>query len=289
MRPDEQYEIEIQVEPRTYLTNIIEALFTDTFSVNIRKHTEASVTFIGSGKKGFIYDRKKDLITLTGTYTANGTERYLMLGLFSGNAKFKHKYLDSPAESYRLKYIRVTPINHTLDCDTITMQELIYNENRRHHFSTNCSEFNTNLFPYLLNSEAQLAMEYTDPRMKKAAAYKKQAKPIDNVLRNLNFDTDDATLKPEAYKEVNRLVVIMYNNSQKKVNIIGYTDNTGSDERNMALSVARAKAVAEYLIRKGVKPERISYEGKGSADAIDSNETEEGRSNNRRVAFFLTD
>jgi len=125
--------------------------------------------------------------------------------------------------------------------------------------------------------------------MKKAVAYKKQAKPIDNVLRNLNFDTDDATLKPQAYKEVNRLVVIMYNNSQKKVNIIGYTDNTGSDERNMALSVARAKAVAEYLIRKGVKPERISYEGKGSADAIDSNETEEGRSNNRRVAFFLTD
>ena len=289
MRPDEQYEIEIQVEPRTFLTTIIEALFTDTFSVNIRKQTEASVSFKGSGKKGLIYDKKKDLITLTGTYTANGTERYLMLGLFSGSAKFKYKYLDRPAESYRLKYIRVTPINHELDCDTITMRELIYNENRRHNFATNCSEDNTNLFPYLLNSEVASAMEYTDPRMKKAAAYKKQAKPIDNVLRNLNFDTDDAALKPEAYKEVNRLVVIMYNNSQKKVNIIGYTDNTGSNERNMALSLARAKAVAEYLIRKGVKPERITYEGKGAANAIDSNETEEGRSNNRRVEFFLTD
>lgn len=289
MRPNEQYEIMIQVEPRTFLTTIIEALFTDTFSVNIRKQTEASVTFKGNGKKELIYDKKKDLITLTGNYTANGSERYLMLGLFSGNPQFKCKYLDAPAEAYRLKYIRVTPKNHTLDCDTIAIRDLIYNENRRHNFATNCSEDNTNLFPYLINNDIQIGMEYADPRMKKAAAYKKVTKPIDNVLRNLNFDTDDATLKPEAYKEVSRLVVIMYNNSQKKVTIIGYTDNTGSEERNLVLSVARAKAVADYLVRKGVKPERIQYEGKGASNAIDSNDTEEGRSNNRRVEFFLTD
>ena len=78
-----------------------------------------------------------------------------------------------------------------------------------------------------------------------------------------------------------------YNN--KKVAIIGYTDNTGEKFYNLSLSLKRAKAVYEYLITRGVAKERLSFKGKGELDPVASNDTEEGQAANRRVEFVMED
>jgi outer membrane protein OmpA-like peptidoglycan-associated protein len=64
---------------------------------------------------------------------------------------------------------------------------------------------------------------------------------------------------------------------------MGHADSVGSDEYNLQLSRLRAEAVARYLVSKGISPERISVEGYGSSRPIGKNDTEEGRSKNRRV------
>jgi OOP family OmpA-OmpF porin len=72
-----------------------------------------------------------------------------------------------------------------------------------------------------------------------------------------------------------------------KVRIAGHTDNIGSEEYNQRLSEARAKAVYEYLISRGISADRLSYIGYGESRPIDTNETSEGRQNNRRVELEI--
>ena len=70
-----------------------------------------------------------------------------------------------------------------------------------------------------------------------------------------------------------------------KIEIGGHTDNKGTSEYNKSLSHNRAKAVYEYLIEKGIAANRLSYKGYGESKPIDTNETDEGRANNRRTEF----
>jgi outer membrane protein OmpA-like peptidoglycan-associated protein len=72
------------------------------------------------------------------------------------------------------------------------------------------------------------------------------------------------------------------------ITIIGNTDNTGNEEKNRILSEARAKAVAEYLTSKNIDKSRIKYTGYGSSKPIASNDTEEGKQQNRRVEFIIS-
>jgi len=71
------------------------------------------------------------------------------------------------------------------------------------------------------------------------------------------------------------------------VRIAGHTDSRGSDEYNQRLSEARAKSVYEYLISQGISADRLSYIGYGESRPIDTNDTEEGRQNNRRVELEI--
>ena len=72
------------------------------------------------------------------------------------------------------------------------------------------------------------------------------------------------------------------------IEIRGHTDSKGSDSYNLRLSENRAKAVFEYLISKGISEKRLQYKGYGKTMPIDTNDTEEGRANNRRVEFKIT-
>jgi len=71
--------------------------------------------------------------------------------------------------------------------------------------------------------------------------------------------------------------------------IDGYTDSVGTDAYNLKLSDRRAKAVFDYLTSRGVDPARLKSQGFGEADPIASNETDEGRQQNRRVMLIRTD
>jgi outer membrane protein OmpA-like peptidoglycan-associated protein len=70
-----------------------------------------------------------------------------------------------------------------------------------------------------------------------------------------------------------------------KIEVSGHTDSTGDRQFNMRLSAARASSVADFLIRRGVRRERISATGFGDTRPVASNETEEGRAHNRRIVF----
>ncbi len=105
------------------------------------------------------------------------------------------------------------------------------------------------------------------------------------ILKNIFFDYDKATLRPESYPELNRVVELLNQNPKIKVEISGHTDSKGSDEYNLKLSQLRAKSVVEYIISKGIPSNKLIAKGYGETQPIDTNDTEEGRQNNRRVEF----
>ena len=72
------------------------------------------------------------------------------------------------------------------------------------------------------------------------------------------------------------------------IQIIGHTDSKGSDEYNQGLSQRRSSAVATYLSGQGITSSRLSTKGMGETDPVASNETEDGRAQNRRVEFVIT-
>ena len=110
-------------------------------------------------------------------------------------------------------------------------------------------------------------------------------KPAPVVLNNVFFETGSAELKKASLTELNRLYQLLEDNPKLKIRINGHTDNVGNETDNLQLSEARAKAVYDFLIEKGVDEARLKYKGFGESQPIDSNEKEEGRRKNRRTEF----
>lgn len=110
-----------------------------------------------------------------------------------------------------------------------------------------------------------------------------------NVMRlhNILFDFDRATLRTSAFPELNRLVRFLKENPGIDVLIAGYTDNIGSKAYNLKLSRARAKAVFDYLVSKGIAAGRMTYQGFGSSHPVAGNQTAEGRAANRRTEIVI--
>ncbi len=117
----------------------------------------------------------------------------------------------------------------------------------------------------------------------------KVEKGAKTTLRNLFFDFNKATLRPESYPELKQLATFLRNHPEIKIEIVGHTDNVGSWEYNKKLSEARAKAVADYLIKLGIPASRIKYRGASYDEPIADNSTEEGREKNRRVEIIIID
>jgi OOP family OmpA-OmpF porin len=103
------------------------------------------------------------------------------------------------------------------------------------------------------------------------------------VLENVLFDFDKAVIKPEAYPLLNEVVAILKKNPDMTVELQGHTDNIGTAEYNMGLSLRRANAVADYLESKGISRDRLTTKGFGFSKPVALNGTAFGRSLNRRV------
>ncbi len=107
------------------------------------------------------------------------------------------------------------------------------------------------------------------------------------VLNNIFFDTGKSDLRPESTNELERLLQLMNELITLKIEISGHTDNIGNAEYNQGLSEARAKAVVEYLKKKGVETGRMVYKGYGFTQPVAENSTEKGRQLNRRTEFKI--
>ena len=118
---------------------------------------------------------------------------------------------------------------------------------------------------------------------------KKVEKGKEVVLNNVFFDYNEYSLRKESIAELDRLWALLQEYPNLRIEISGHTDNIGSAEFNKDLSLNRAKAVADYLISKGIPSHRLSYIGYGFEKPLAPNETEEGRSLNRRSEFKVID
>ncbi|MBL4653042.1 MAG: PD40 domain-containing protein [Flavobacteriales bacterium] len=107
------------------------------------------------------------------------------------------------------------------------------------------------------------------------------------VLKNVFFNTSKYDLLPKSQAELNKLSDFLIKNSTMKIELGGHTDNQGSKETNQILSENRAKSVLDYLVSKGIEASRLTYKGYGDAMPIATNETPEGRQQNRRTEFKI--
>ena len=107
------------------------------------------------------------------------------------------------------------------------------------------------------------------------------------ILKDIFFEFDKSTLLQQSYFELLRLKVLLDMHPTMRIEIRGHTDNHGSSQYNLRLSDNRAKAVVDYLLSKGIDPKRLQYKGYGKDLPIDTNDTDEGRANNRRVEFRI--
>jgi len=107
------------------------------------------------------------------------------------------------------------------------------------------------------------------------------------ALRNIFFDTGKSTLRSESNAELDRLVKLLTDVPSLKIEISGHTDNTGSASLNDQLSKDRAAAVVNYLKSKGIAATRLTSAGYGSNKPVASNNTTDGRQQNRRTEFEI--
>jgi outer membrane protein OmpA-like peptidoglycan-associated protein len=107
------------------------------------------------------------------------------------------------------------------------------------------------------------------------------------ILKNIFFDFDKATLRPESTNELQRLTKLLVDVPTLKIEISGHTDSKGANDYNLKLSDNRSKSVVEYLISAGISADRLTYKGYGEDQPISTNETENGRQLNRRTEFKI--
>ena len=110
---------------------------------------------------------------------------------------------------------------------------------------------------------------------------------IEKTILHFNFEFNSTSLDEASTRYLDDLAVALAENSHMKISLIGHTDNVGSAAFNMRLSLVRANALRDYLIKKGVDPKRIVAEGKGLTEPINDNKTEADRALNRRVELTV--
>lgn len=106
---------------------------------------------------------------------------------------------------------------------------------------------------------------------------------IKSASEHIYFNSGKSTIKAESFPDLDKLAAIFKEHPEVKASIEGHTDSQGNDQMNLDLSKARAKAVKDYLIKKGVDADHLTSEGFGETRPVATNDTAEGRAKNRRV------
>jgi outer membrane protein OmpA-like peptidoglycan-associated protein len=147
----------------------------------------------------------------------------------------------------------------------------------------------------LSETTASLQVETTNLRnqlqgaLSTVAETKNSARGYVVNLPDILFGFNEATLKPEANVVLAKLAGILLIVSDLTVAVEGHTDSVGSREYNMGLSLRRAESVLEFMVDQGVPRSRLTAVGMGPDRPIASNDTDEGRSHNRRVEIVIAD
>ncbi len=227
-------------------------------------------------KNGVVLQTHKDLplacrdqwMVVSGSFIATGGEKYLYIGNFTPDKDLKLTPVDRDRNSY--------PDEIYYYIDDVVLVEL--KEGSLCPCNVNGCELKYDLKDSV---EIENIVNNDDDFFKKPAV----GKSI--VLRNIQFETNKWELLEGSFETLDSLVALMRTYPTMKVEISGYTDNKGNPKSNETLSVNRAFAVVTYLTDLGIEEDRLSYKGMGQKQPIDTNATEEGRFNNRRVEFKI--
>ena len=198
--------------------------------------------------KGYIYDSKTNERLKT---------KCEMLDIESGE-----KVVDMYSQESNGEYMVCLPIDKDYAFNVSREGYLFYSEN----FSLTNLEHPEE--PYIMNIPLQPI-----------------EKGVTVVLKNIFFKTDSYDLLPDSYTELGKVVEYMNANPKMKIEIGGHTDNVGTKAYNKTLSENRAKSVYNYLVSQGIAKERLSYSGYDFSVPVATNDTEEGRAQNRRTEF----
>ncbi|OAN12674.1 hypothetical protein A3K86_17350 [Photobacterium jeanii] len=109
-----------------------------------------------------------------------------------------------------------------------------------------------------------------------------------NMPNSITFGFDQSDLSSQAKTALSNVAVVAKEYDKTALNVYGFTDSKGSEQYNLRLSQVRASEVSNYLIRQGVKVNRVVAKGMGEAHPIASNKSESGRAQNRRVEIVLS-
>ncbi|NVB78395.1 MAG: OmpA family protein [Kofleriaceae bacterium] len=110
-------------------------------------------------------------------------------------------------------------------------------------------------------------------------------KPVIEELAGIGFERDSAVIDLYSAPLLERAYQLLADHPKLSIEIAGHTSSEGNADRNLSLSIARANAVKQYLVKRGIDPERIVTVGHGSEQPIADNTTDEGRRENRRIEF----
>lgn len=193
-------------------------------------------------KSDFLFDLKgftdtTNWVPFSDTYTAKGDEIYLIIGAFEHH---------SPAvRNFKTTNSKSVPISRASG--------------------------------YYFIDDVSLVLQADSGKCAPPSISIESKKPsLDSIftIPNLNFDTDDWVIKPEAYPTLDSLRNLLLNMRGIGIEVTGYIYDTANTKRNQALAENRARAVVEYLIRKGIKTSVISYKGSVAVPAGLANHVE---------------
>lgn len=147
--------------------------------------------------------------------------------------------------------------------------------------------FNVNRRGYLFYSDNFSLTKNTDSVFTVNIPLQPIEKGATIVLKNIFFETGKFELQNESKSELDKLVALLNENPNLKIQIDGHTDNVGQEKDNLQLSNNRAKSVVGYLLSKGIVSQRLSYKGFGSTKPVAENGSETGKAQNRRTELSV--
>jgi OOP family OmpA-OmpF porin len=244
-----------------YLVNHLGCYFsTNPISVNDKNENSFSpqITF------SYLPAESRSFVTLCGFFSASGGEKYLTIGRFIKRSDLSVTVKDNfPASQFNLDKSSYYLI------DGVELREI--------HDSLECN-------CRMIINKLQLDQKQPDTaRLNLMAHFNevKEGKAV--VLNNVNFDFDSYILLTSSEETLNSFLQYLVDNPELRFSIGGHTDNIGTDEYNLDLSVKRAKSVYNWLVNKGIKPSRLEYTGSGKREPLIDLTDDKSRAINRRV------
>lgn len=251
-------------------------LSSDTLDIYDAEAQDTQLVFLTLPK----FDRRQDWFELEGSFVAGPDISYLSIGYFKDvywdQFDPLHSTKGGPALSQNSKKRKKDMEKHREEMKKAISEEAKDRFRARFYFDEIC------LTEVVEGQSCSCELQEAIPE------WTMEEKNKLFILNGIQFRTGSAELLKSAGPQLDSLVTVLMRDGGISVTVHGHTDNVGSLEANIDLSMARAKAVQDYLLSHGISSERIHYDGFGSKFSIGDNGTEKGRAMNRRVEFLFT-